>query len=166
MPIPTIKFKDSIYPKFQAEGFAAQFIFPVAQKICTGLGFDIGCNRKEWSLPGSMPIDPVLPYCEFDAYNLPPLSVDYIFSSHCLEHLKDWVEALDYWKTKLKAGGVLFLYLPHPAQEYWMPFNNRKHIHSLSPELIEKYLVAREWKNIFVTKGYDANHSFTAFAEK
>jgi len=113
-----------------------------------------------------MPIDPLIDK-RFDAYNLPPTVVDYIFSSHCLEHLNDWVGALDYWATKIKKAGILFLYLPHPAQRYWRPWNNRKHIHSLNPYIIRSYLKDRGcWTKIFVTKGFDLNNSFYVVAEK
>jgi SAM-dependent methyltransferase len=165
--IETIEFRGEHFPLHTAAGFASQFAFPFAEKICKGIGYDIGCNRKEWALPGSIPIDPALPGCTHDAMNL-PMNVDFIFSSHCLEHLPDWVGALDYWQTRLNVGGVLFLYLPHPAQTYWLPWNNRKHIHSLSPELMEKYFRQENsgWRNIFVTPGHDLNFSFYAVAEK
>lgn len=167
MPIETIEFNGREYPAFQGSGFAARFIFPVANEICKGVGYDIGCNRKEWALPGTIPIDPAIAGCEYDAMKLPPMAVDYCFSSHMLEHVSDWVGVLDYWHTVIRPGGVIFLYLPHPDQEYWLPFNNRKHIHSLSPDIIEKYFASSiKWKRFFVTKGYDANHSFTAFAQK
>jgi len=65
---------------------------------------------------------------------------DYIFSSHCLEHLADPISALEYWKTKIRKGGVLFLYLPHPEMEYWLPQNNRKHLHSWYPEDMVKII--------------------------
>lgn len=160
-----IEFNGKKYPKFQSEGFAAKFAFPFAYQVLGGKGYDIGCNRLEWCYPTAIPIDPLL--CEWDAYNLPDGQVDYIFSSHCLEHLKDWVEAIEYWATKIKSDGVMFLYLPHPAQEYWLPWNNRKHIHSLDPELIEKFLIESGlWENVFVTKGYDANHSFYVICNK
>ena len=42
--IETIEYNNKIYPKFQTKGFAAQFIHPFAKKVCTGMGFDIGCN--------------------------------------------------------------------------------------------------------------------------
>lgn len=161
-----IKFKNQIYPKFQSEGFAAQFAIPFANHFCKGIGYDIGCNRLEWSFPGSIPIDPLL--CGYDAYNLPPQKVDYIFSSHCLEHLPHWVDALDYWITKLKSGGVLFLYLPHADQEYWRPWHNRKHIHSFEPSTIKNYLLDNEFidsQNIFVSER-DLNHSFISVAER
>lgn len=170
MAFETINYNGSVYPKLQTKGFAAKFAFPFAEEIGIGqedqLGYDIGCAKLEWKLPFAYPIDPAID-TNGDAYNLPHM-VDYIFSSHCLEHLRDWVEALDYWATKLRHGGVLFLYLPHPNQKYWLPWNNRKHIHSLSPKLMKGYFIDRWelWHNFYVTRGYDLNHSFYAIAER
>lgn len=48
-------------------------------------------------------------------------SLDYVFSSHCLEHIEDWRSALVEWIAKVKAGGVIFLYLPHPECKIWHP---------------------------------------------
>ena len=166
MAFETIEFNGRDYPKYETNGFAARFCFAFAKEVCAGFGYDIGCNRKEWALPGAEPIDPAIDGCGFDAYNLPPLQADYIFSSHCLEHLTDWVAAIDYWHSKLKDGGVMFLYLPHPDQEYWLPWNNRKHIHSFSPRIIEEYLRQRRWSKVMVTFGADAYHSFTVIAKK
>jgi SAM-dependent methyltransferase len=161
----TITFNGVHYPRLQAEGFAAQYAFPFADKIIGKgkTGFDIGCNREEWKYPGALPIDPAMN--EYDAYNLPAMKVDYVFSSHCLEHLPDWVGALDKWREALHDDGVLFLYLPHPVQEYWLPHNNRKHLSVLFPDMIAKYLHDRKWKDIFVT-GYDLNCSYYVIARK
>jgi SAM-dependent methyltransferase len=164
MPIPTIQHAGRKYPAFQASGNAARFVIPFAQEVCIGVGFDIGCNRLEWKLPNALPVDPVID-CKHDAFTLPNIKVDYIFSSHCLEHLHSWVEALDHWATRLRAGGVLFLYLPHPDQSYWWPWNNRKHIHVLYPQMIEQYLIDRGWRNVFVSQR-DLNHSYVVMAEK
>lgn len=159
-----INFKGHSYPHFQTQGNAAKFAIPYAKQVCSGEGLDIGCNRHEWCFPEAKPIDPLINNI-YDAYCLPAGEFDYIFSSHCLEHLPDWVKALDYWETKIKAGGTLFLYLPHPSQQYWRPYHNRKHIHVLYPELIKDYLETRGWRNIFVSKE-DLNNSFMAMAEK
>jgi len=164
MSIQIIRFQDKAYPKFQSEGFAAQFAIPFALKVCKGVGYDIGCNRAEWSFPGSIPFDRVIDERQ-DAMNLPALTVDYVFSSHCLEHLPDWVGALDHWASRIRSGGVMFLYLPHPSQGYWLPWHNRKHLHILDPKYIEKYFTERGWNNIFVS-GADLNNSFIAMAEK
>lgn len=165
MPIETIEFKGKQYPAFQATGNAARFIMPFATEVCKGVGFDIGCNRAEWSLPGSILVDPAIEDCPYDAHNLPNMQVDYIFSSHCLEHVNDWVGALDHWYTRLRLGGVLFLYLPHWEQEYWRPWNNRKHVNILAEFMLYDYLKDKGFKNIFVS-GLDLNFSFTVIAEK
>jgi SAM-dependent methyltransferase len=164
--IETIQFKGETYPAFQADGFAANFAFAYAEKICKGFGYDIGCNRLEWAFPGATPIDPILD-SENDAYNLKMGPVDYIFSSHCLEHLPDWVKALDYWNSKLKDNGVLFLYLPDHSQKYWRPHHNRKHLHAFTPEIIKAYFYdnLHMWRNVFVS-GVDLNNSFMVMAEK
>jgi len=161
--IKTIEHNGNLYPAFQAEGFAAKFAIPFAQQVCKGVGYDVGCNRKEWAFPGALCIDPAI-NPEYDAYNLPHGVADYIFSSHCAEHLQDWVSVLDYWQTKIKTGGVLFLYLPDYSQTYWRPQHNRKHIHSFTPEIIRNYLKDRGWLNIFVS-GVDLNNSFMAMAQ-
>lgn len=160
----TIEFNDKKYPHFQAEGNASQFAIPFAKHFCQGEGYDIGCNRLDWAYPGSQPIDLIFED-EWDAYNLPNKSVDYIYSSHCLEHLPDWVEALDYWTCKLKRGGILFLYLPHYNQEYWRPWNNRKHIHAFEPKVLNEYMKDRKFINIFHSDR-DMNDSFMIVGQK
>lgn len=163
--IDIIKFKDEEYPMFQAVGFAAQFCFPFASKVCTGVGFDIGCSKQEWAFPNSVPIDKTFSD-PWEAMNLPDFMVDYIFSSHCLEHLDNWVDALDYWTSRIKRGGVLFLYLPDYSQAYHRPFNNTKHKHIFKPEFIRDYLVNSEkYGKIFVS-GVDLYNSFMAMAER
>tara|TARA_Y100000590_G_scaffold352840_1_gene405597 strand:- start:2173 stop:2700 length:528 start_codon:yes stop_codon:yes gene_type:complete len=160
----TIEYKGRSYPMFQAEGFAAQYTIPFAVKFCQGVGYDIGCMKKEWALPGSIPIDSAFDD-DWDAYRLPHEDVDYIFSSHCLEHLPHWVNALDYWTKCLRKGGVLYLYLPHFSQAYWRPWNNRKHIHVLDRDVLQQYLSDNGYINIH-SSGPDLNLSFTVTGEK
>ena len=165
--LETITFKGKTYPKFQSEGNAARFVIPFAKEVCKGAGVDVGCNRMEWALPGAFAVDPVIDI--FDAYNFPQIigGYDYIFSSHCLEHLPDWVKALDYWHDSIKSGGVVFLYLPDHSQVYWRPYHNRKHIHSFTPQIVGSYFTDQpeKWKNVFIS-GVDLNNSFTIIAEK
>jgi len=162
--IETIEFKGKEYPKFQSIGFASQFAFPFAQHVCKGDGYDIGCMKPEWSFPGSQPIDLSFPD-GFHATNLPRKNVDYIFSSHCLEHILDWVTVMDYWYDTLKEGGVLFIYLPSYSQEYWKPWNNRKHYNILSPEIVKDYMIDRGYKKVYVSE-IDLNNSFMCMGEK
>lgn len=169
MPIEIITHNGNNYPKFQSEGFAAKFAFPFAQQVCRGYGVDVGPNRPEWGYKDidgnpALLVDPAISP-EYHATNLPPGRFDYVFSSHCAEHLENFVTAIDHWQDKLRQGGVLFLYLPSYENSYWRSWHNRKHIHNLSPQIIKDYLTDRKWKNIFVS-GVDLNSSFMAIAEK
>lgn len=159
-----VEYKGKKYPKFQTEGFASKFVFPFAQQVCKGKGYDIGCMKEEWSLPGSIPID--LNFSNgYHATNLPEKNVDYIFSSHCLEHIDNWVETMDYWYDVLASNGVLFLYLPDYSQIYWRPWNNRKHRQIFSPNIVEDYMLDKGYKDIFKS-GIDLNNAFAIFGKK
>lgn len=166
MPIETIDFKGDEYPLFQTNGFASRFCREFALEVLKGdVIYDIGCNREEWKFPGAIGID--LTYNNgYHAMNLPPLKADGIHSSHFLEHSDNWEECLEYWTSKIKSGGVIFLYLPDYSQTYWRPWNNKKHRHALWPGLLKDYFMASgRYKKIFVS-GVDAYNSFTVFAEK
>lgn len=76
----------------------------------SGIGIDIGCGN-----------DPVLPDCNrFDKAqgdaqylnNVRDESCDWVYSSHCLEHLRDPVEALKNWWRVLKPMGYLIVVVP------------------------------------------------------
>lgn len=161
--IETIKYNNKTYPLYQSIGNAAQFAIPYAKYYCKGTGYDIGCMKKEWSFPGSIPIDKSFDD-DFDATNLPE-KVDYIFSSHCLEHIYNWVDVLEYWYDTLKIGGILFLYLPHYDQEYWRPWNNRKHVNIFTSSIIGDWMKHKGFTNIFIGDK-DLNDSFMIVGEK
>lgn len=161
--IKTIIFKKATYPAFQAEGNASRFAIPFAQEVCEGVGLDIGYCKEEWKLPGAIGID-AADDSPYDAMNLPDGEVDYIYSSHCLEHLDDWVAALDLWRSKIKQGGTLFLYLPHFKQKYWRPWHCKKHRHVLTPEIIKQYLYDSGEEKYFVSE-MDLNNSFMVMVE-
>ena len=162
--IDCIEYKGDKYPSFQTIGNASQFAIPFAKHFCKGFGYDIGCMKKEWSFPGSYPIDLSF-YDAWDSNKLPSTPPEYIFSSHCLEHVDDWVETMDYWYSRLVDGGVLFLYLPDYSQKYWRPWNNRKHKHAFMPEIIKDYMTDKGYNNIFVS-GIDLNNAFMITGEK
>lgn len=122
------EYKGGKYPDYLKTGNAMQFIAAAALQFCRGRGVDVGAGK--WPLPGATPVDLTN---GGDAYKLPEGKYDYIFSSHCLEHLTHPVAAIEHWKSRIKPGGVLFLYLPHPEMIYWLPQNNRKHLHLFRP---------------------------------
>lgn len=125
------EYRGTLYPEYLKHGGASRWIAALAQTYCKGYGIDVGCGR--WPLPGALPVDLK---DGGDALSLPALeeSLDYVFSSHCLEHLANPVQAIEHWRGKLRPGGVLFLYLPHPDMEYWRPQNCRKHLHQWWPK--------------------------------
>lgn len=162
--IETVRFNGSDYPTFQTNGFAARFIMPFATEVCRGQGVDVGCNRMDWKLPGAHPVDPELN--EYHATDFPYTDLDYVFSSHCLEHIPNWVEAIEFWTERLKPGGVLFLYLPDYSQEYWRPWNNRKHLHVFTPSIMKDYIKSSgRFGKVFVS-GVDLYNAFAVVAEK
>lgn len=162
----TIKFKYQTVPKFITEGFHSQYAFPYATKLCTGKGLDIGCSEPAWALPGAIPVDIKLDD-EYDAYNIPEGEYDYIFSSHCLEHLPDYKKALEYWLDNMKSGGTLFLYLPHPDCLYWQPNEQptKLHLHTLTPFIMEELFRELGMKNIFCSER-DLAYSFAIYGTK
>lgn len=113
------KYKGELYPEYLDKGNAASFIVKKAQQYCIGKGIDIGADK--WPFPGSIPVQNEK---DQNAYKLDKFddgSLDYVFSSHCLEHLDDWQSALKLWVRKLKPNGILFLYLPHESMSLWHP---------------------------------------------
>jgi hypothetical protein len=159
-----IHFKDHTYPYFQALGNASQFSIPYAKHYCKGIGYDIGFCKEEWKFPGAIGIDLSLDN-GYHADKLPEDLVDYIYSSHCLEHVDNWVNTLELWITKLNTNGILFLYLPNFSQVYWRPWHNKKHNHCFTPEIITGFLKDKGMTNI-ICSGIDLNHSFMVVCQK
>ena len=169
--------------------FASRFAFPYAIEYCKGFGYDIGPGKREWCLPGAIPIDFTVPLNKqekeiiklhtvksvstiidkpwWNATTLPETEggVDFIFSSHCLEHLDNPYRTVEYWHKKLRTGGILFLYLPDYSNYYWRPWHNHKHIHVITPEIMKDFLTDTGFGNIFVS-GTDLNDSFMIISQK
>ena len=162
--LKSLDYKGDSYLGFQAEGNASQFSIPFAKHICKGLGVDVGFNTKDWKFPGAIGADLDDKSNEYHAHNLPE-NLDYIYSSHCLEHIPDWVGTIEYWATKLKSNGVLFLYLPHRDQKYWRPWNNRKHLHILDAPMVAECMKSYGFKTVFYSER-DLNHSFIIVGEQ
>ena len=137
------EYKGRLYPDYLKTGNASQHIAATAAHFCQGVGLDVGANK--WALPGATPIDSLT---GGDAMALPAGEFDYVFSSHCLEHIPDTREALIHWKSRIKRGGVLFLYLPHPDMRYWSPANCRKHLHTFHPQDVADMLTDLGFVNV------------------
>lgn len=82
-----------------------------------GIGLDIGYKGSivdaEAVLPTSLGID--LGFPGYDGKTLPfkDESYDYVFSSHCLEHVSDYKSAIKEWFRVIKVGGHLVITVPH-----------------------------------------------------
>lgn len=81
------------------------------EKYCNGRGLDIGYGG-----------DPVVADVDgWDFFNgdaqflhsIEDERYDYVYSSHCLEHMSNPFVALRNWWRVLKDGGYLILYVPH-----------------------------------------------------
>lgn len=126
-----------------------------------GKGIDVGCGPHK-ILPHAIGIDsckdvelfgvdmkPDL-VCE-DACKLaiPDADLDFVFSSHLLEHIEDTQAALTEWWRCLKVGGYLVLYLPH--RDFYpnigTPGANPDHAHDFWPRDVTKEmaLVPGSW---------------------
>jgi predicted SAM-dependent methyltransferase len=111
------RYKGVFCPEYLFTGNAASFILDKAYKYCQGKGIDIGAGK--WPLRGAIPIENDEYQNAYKLDNFPDGSLDYVFSSHCLEHLDRWQDALRLWIKKLRINGILFLYLPHESMRLW-----------------------------------------------
>lgn len=103
------------------------------EKYFVGQGIDIGCGP-----------DPLLPDCRHwdlsdgDAQYLKSIadqSFDWVYSSHCLEHMIDPSIALLNWWRVLKLNGYLVIIVPDFAlyeQFQWPSHYNSDHKHKFS----------------------------------
>ncbi|MEI6414678.1 MAG: methyltransferase domain-containing protein [Pseudomonadota bacterium] len=125
------------YPGYLERGDAAAFCLYHARRYCQGRGIDVGAGR--FPFPGARAIED---RPEENAYRLAEAdqSLDYVFSSHCLEHLTHWQDALIEWHRVLKSGGILYLYLPHPACQMWRPECLHHHVWQPEPDCLASHL--------------------------
>lgn len=110
-------YRGELYPDYLNHGDACSFIRDRALLHCTGRGIDVGADA--WPLPGAIPIREEERQNAYRLDSFPDASLDFVFSSHCLEHLRHWDTALRLWIRKLRPGGTLFLYLPHESMRLW-----------------------------------------------
>ena len=161
-----IEYMGQSYPALQATGHASRFCQAFALEILRpdkNDVLDIGYGKEIWKLPGASGIDIADGLTDLHAMSLPYTdgTVDGIFSSHFLEHyLGRFQEVIEYWLTKLKVGGHIFIYLPNcEHQKYWA-WGNKKHIHYLSPKIMQEFCETLDVSHYLVTEGYDLNSSF------
>lgn len=79
-------------------------------KYCQGEGLDIGCGNDVIK-DGCSGWDIVNGDAQY-LKGVPDGCFDYVYSSHCIEHVDDVRVALKNWFRVVKKGGYLLLYLP------------------------------------------------------
>lgn len=118
-------------------------------KYMGGLGLDIGYTGYEDDRsplpirPGATGVDKDYP--GYDGKTLPfqGNSQDYVYSSHCLEHISDPYNALKEWHRVVKPNGYIVIIVPHQylyEKKYDLPSHwNQDHKHFYTPgELLKK----------------------------
>src|SRR5688500_12829274 len=93
-------------PRREREGFF--------EKYCTGVGLDIGAGND----PLATPFGTVQAFDKEhgDANRLDGIAdntYDFVYSSHCLEHLQYPHDAVLNWFRVVKPGGYLIICVPH-----------------------------------------------------
>lgn len=83
-----------------------------------GQGLDIGFrgslgDSAETVVPGAIGVDRDYPGYNGKALPFPDETQDFVYSSHCLEHLKDPIGAIKEWYRVLKIGGHMIITVPH-----------------------------------------------------
>jgi len=150
------------YPDYLTVGGASFAIRRTALKWCQGHGIDIGAGL--WPLPGATPVDiKIGPGMQTPLESIASSSQDFVFSSHCLEHIADWQSALRAWVGKLRKGGIVFLYLPHPSCKLWLPSNPAMTPHHLwcpTPEIIKRAFAELGLTVVDADDGPDHYYSF------
>lgn len=101
---------------------------PLEHSVLVGEGIDIGCGPDP-VLPGVTPFD----LAQGDANEIlrhVRRRFDFVYASHCLEHMRDPRAAVAQWWELVKPGGVLFVIVPDEdlyEQGFWPSRFNRDH---------------------------------------
>lgn len=129
-------------------------------QYCVGDGLDVGCGGRETDIrfyeenkitPTAIGIDlsrTNLQGKADDLYWFTDECMDYVFSSHLLEHLRYPWNALDEWFRVLKPGGFLVMYLPLLGHypDVGKDGANRDHKFNLNPTIVLEWLAKKKLK--------------------
>lgn len=134
-----------------------------------GRGLDLGCgpwkawphflsvdDKNEW---GGVEWNPDINGDCTDLSMFSDASMDFVFSSHTLEHIEDTEAALREWWRVIKPGGHLVLYLPH--KDFYPNIGehgaNPDHKHDFLPSDIEDIMRTKELRGWTLVYNEDRN---------
>lgn len=161
------KYKKILYPEYLKKGNAVSYIIDKARAHCLGKGIDIGAG--EWPLPDAIPIQKQEHQNAYKLDKFPDGTLDYVFTSHCLEHLGNWKDAITLWIRKLSIDGILFLYLPHKSMRLWNPggpWVGEDHKWVPTYEVLNDFLKENQMEIVEYNSGKDRFWSFHIVAKK
>ena len=126
----------------------AEKIYPKIKKYLTGKIVDIGCGDQKVT-EDALGVDrvnhPCVNLCTDDICELyadpfiaSKIPFDTVFSSHCLERLRDDYRAISSWIRLIKVGGTIILYLPD-ARKY-DNISNPEHLHSYEFQVFLRWI--------------------------
>ena len=101
---------------------------PLERSALQGEGIDIGCGPDP-VLPGVMAFDRAQGDAN-DILRYVHRQFDFVYASHCLEHMVDARAAIAQWWQLVKPGGVLFVIVPDEdlyEQGFWPSQFNADH---------------------------------------
>ena len=154
------------YPEYLNCGNAAEFIKCLAKKYMKSNFVDVGCST--WPIPNGIPID-VKNRAIIEG--APDNHFAGVFSSHCLEHIKEWEKEVTLWHRIIRHGGAMVLYLPHPRAEVWHALTGswvgKQHVWNPEPVALVRFLKEVLGMNIIeYTSRRDPLWSFHIVARK
>ncbi len=125
------------------------------KKYLHGYGIDIGGGDDCLKLPPDVKGNVYLwDFADGDAQYLHKFkgggTFDFVYSSHCLEHMRNITTALANWIRVCKVGGILYICVPHETyyeKDTWPSMYNMDHKHSFT--LDQKSSLP---KNVVITK--------------
>ena len=112
------------------------------EKYLLGRGLDVGCGPDPLTAPQAA-VDP-WDLGEGDGEVLSAIkdgTYDFVYSSHCLEHLRSVETALSNWARALKTGGALYVVVPDYTlyeKETFPSRYNSDHKHTFSLHISRK----------------------------
>jgi len=150
--------KSKTWPPYLFQGNATKWIQDKALAFCKGDGIDFGAGK--WCLRGAIPVDHST---YFGIEDIDLASLDYVYSSHCLEHIYSWKLILRGLIARIKPNGIIFLYLPHKISP-WTGW--RKHKWIPTTEIILEAFKEMGVDTLTYTDMPDAYQSFFVVGRK